>query len=72
MVPQQPELLPLRTRYRVDAAQRSHLGLPSLRTGGIDRDINAARIILQAGKAILAGANKLHHHEQATTELTRG
>ena len=31
---------------------------------GIDRDVNAARNILQAGKAILVGADKLRHHEK--------
>lgn len=32
-----------------------------------DRDINAAKNILKAGKAILAGADKLREHEQKTT-----
>ncbi|MWJ29059.1 IS200/IS605 family element transposase accessory protein TnpB [Halomonas sp. ZH2S] len=36
-------------------------------TQGIDRDINAARNILQAGKAILVGADKLRQHEKKTT-----
>ncbi|MBB3190994.1 IS605 OrfB family transposase [Halomonas cerina] len=41
-------------------------------TRGIDRDINAARNILKAGKAILAGADKLRHHEQTTVGHTGG
>lgn len=32
-----------------------------------DRDINAAKNILKAGKAILAGADRLREHEQKTT-----
>lgn len=32
-----------------------------------DRDINAAKNILKAGKAILSGADKLREHEQKTT-----
>ena len=39
---------------------------PACGTEGIDRDVNAARNILRAGKAILAGADKLRHHEQTT------
>lgn len=32
-----------------------------------DRDINAANNILKAGKAILAGADKLREHQRTTT-----
>lgn len=45
---------------------------PSCGTQGIDRDVNAARNILQAGKAILVGADKLRHHEQTTVGHTGG
>ncbi len=41
-------------------------------TQGIDRDVNAARNILQSGKAILAGADKLRQHEKTTVGLTGG
>ena len=40
---------------------------PHCGTQGIDRDVNAARNILQSGKAILAGADKLRQHEKTTT-----
>ena len=43
---------------------------PSCGTQGIDRDVNAARNILQSGKAILAGADKLRQHEKTTVGLT--
>ncbi|WP_427047053.1 RNA-guided endonuclease InsQ/TnpB family protein [Halomonas casei] len=45
---------------------------PSCGTQGIDRDVNAARNILQSGKAILAGADKLRQHEKTTVGLTGG
>jgi len=37
-----------------------------------DRDINAAKNILKAGKAILAGADKLREHEKTTVGHTGG
>lgn len=37
-----------------------------------DRDINAAKNILKAGKAILAGADKLREHEKTTVGRTGG
>lgn len=37
-----------------------------------DRDVNAAKNILKAGKAILAGADKLREHEKATVGRTGG
>nr|WP_147273779.1 zinc ribbon domain-containing protein [Halomonas rituensis] len=40
---------------------------PSCHTQGIDRDINAARNILQTVKAILVGVDKLRQHEQKIT-----
>lgn len=45
---------------------------PACGTRRIDRDVNAARNILQAGKAILAGADKLREHEKTTVGLTGG
>ena len=45
---------------------------PACGTQGIDRDVNAARNILQSGKAILAGADKLRQHEKTTVGLTEG
>ncbi|MGM0926580.1 MAG: RNA-guided endonuclease InsQ/TnpB family protein [Pseudomonadota bacterium] len=45
---------------------------PACGTQGIDRDVNAARNILQAGKAILVGADKLRHHEKTTVGHTGG
>jgi len=45
---------------------------PACGTQRIDRDVNAARNILQAGKAILAGADKLREHEKTTVGLTGG
>ena len=38
--------------------------------GNHDRDINAAKNILKAGKAILAGAEILRVHEKATVGYT--
>ena len=37
-----------------------------------DRDVNAAKNILKAGKAILAGADKLPEHEKTTVGRTGG
>ena len=48
---------------RHDAAERPHLGLSGLRDS---RHRPCARNILQAGKVILAGADKLRHHERTT------
>lgn len=45
---------------------------PSCGTQGIDRNVNAARNILQSGKAILAGADKLRQHEKTTAGLAGG
>lgn len=39
---------------------------------GHDRDVNAAKNILKAGKAILAGADKLREHEKTTVGRTGG
>jgi putative transposase len=37
-----------------------------------DRDVNAAKNILKAGKAVLAGADKLREHEKTTVGRTGG
>jgi putative transposase len=37
-----------------------------------DRDVNAAKNILEAGKAIMAGADKLREHEKTTVGRTGG